>query len=357
MSGSVSFSFAPHFPLKDVAALGRTLQTSGHLVPGFIPPSVGYLDIAALRYGQDLEGWNFVVMADRNFISRMAQACRLDADTPPDEAQLWAVRLMALCQAMDLDLDPSISFHELAHKQGEAAALDELAWFRAADRGGAALEWIDFSLGRTRSLTVKAPAPRETHNLARPLRRWRRNYLVALKIATLELERLTPVVRFERLIDWMYDDFQLCGPAAVFAAVYFSGRRPSKMMKGLRGVDRAKAVAGVRNAAWDITYLSHFTEAVRDSEAKRTRTILATRDDALAMVAPLTLLGPEPDEDWPSLGQALEQCWPKREARRHAERLMSCVERVQTEGPRILPHGATSIDTMIAELERRILGG
>ena len=355
MSGSVSFSFDPAFPFKDVAALGQTLQTSGHLIPGFIPPSVGYLDIAALRYAQDLEGWNLVVMADRNFISRMAHACRLDVDTPPDEAQLWAVRLMAFCKAMDIDLDPSISFHELALSQGEPAALDELAWFRAADRGGAALEWIDFSLGRRTSLTVSAPEPRETHNLARPLRRWRRNYVVALKIATLELERLTPAVRFERLIDWMYDDFQVCGPAAVFAAVYFSGRRPSKMMKGLRGVDRAKAVAGVSNAAWDITYLSHFTEAVRDSEARRTRTILATRDDALAMVAPLTLLGPEPDEDRPSLGQALEQWWPKGEARRHAERLMVCVERVQAEGPRPLPHGATSIDAMIAELERRIL--
>lgn len=68
MPGSVSFSFDPRFPFKDVAALGQTLQTSGHLVPGFIPPSTGYLDIAALRYGQDLEGWNFVVMADRNFI-------------------------------------------------------------------------------------------------------------------------------------------------------------------------------------------------------------------------------------------------------------------------------------------------
>lgn len=355
MSGSVSFSFDPRFPFKDVAALGQTLQTSGHLVPGFIPPSVGYLDIAALRYAQDLDGWNLVVMADRNFISRMAQACRLDADTPPDEAQLWAVRLMAFCKAMDLDIDPSISFHELAHMQGEVAALNELAWFRAADRGGDAQAWIDFSFGRTSSLTVAGPAPRETADLARPLRRWRRNYLAALKIANLELEILEPTARFERLIDWMYEDFQLCGPAAVFAAVYFSGGRPPKMMKGLRGHDRAKAIAGVRNAAWDITYLSHFVDAVRDSEARQTRTILATRDDALAAIAPLVLLGPEPNEGWPSLGQALEQWWPATDAKRNADRLMACARKVQLEGPRPLPHGAAGIGTMTTELEARIL--
>ncbi len=357
MSGSVSFSFDPRFPFKDVAALGQTLQTSGHLVPGFIPPSIGYLDIAALRYAQDLEGWILVVMADRNFISRMAQACRLDAGTPPDEAQLWAVRLMAFCKAMDLDIDPTISFHELAHMQGEAAALDELAWFRAADRSGDAQTWLDFAFGRTSSLTVAEPAPRETANLARPLRRWSRNYLAALKIASLELDDLKPAARFERLIDWMYEDFQFCGPAAIFAAVYFSGRRPPRMMKGLRGNDRAKALAGVRNAAWDITYLSFFADAVRDSEARQVRTILATRDDALAAIAPLVLLGPEPEEDRPSLGEALQQWWSAVDARRNADRLMTCARKVQAEGPRPLPHGAASIETMTTELEAHILAG
>ena len=345
----------PPLPVCRRGGSRSSAQASGHLVPGFIPPSVGYLDVAALRYGQDLEGWNFVVMADRNFISRMAQACRLDTDTPPDEAQLWAVRLMAFCQAMDLDLDPSTSFHELAQVQGEAAALDELAWFRAADRSADALAWIDVALGRATSVSVPTPATRETHDLAKPLRRWRRNYLATLKIASLELEPLSPAARYERLLDWMYDDFQLCGPAALFAAVYFSGRRPPRMMKGLAGRDRQRAIAGVRNAAWDITYLSQFTEAVRDSEARRTRTILATRDDALAIVAPLTLLGPEPEDDWPSLGQALNRWWPKDIALRHAERLMACVEKVRTEGPRPLPLGADSINIMTSKLERRIL--
>ena len=355
MSGSVSFSFDPRFPFKEVVALSQALQISGHLVPGFIPPSVGYLDIAALRYAQDLEGWNLVVMADRNFISRMAQVCRLEADTPPDAAQLWAVRLMAFCKAMNLDIDPSISFHELSHNQGEAAALDELAWFRAADRGGDAQTWIDFAFGHRASLMVSGAAPRETADLARPLRRWRRNYLAALKIAALDLDDLRPEARFERLIDWMYEDFQLCGPAALFAAVYFSGRRPPRMIKGLRGTQRAKAIAGVRNAAWDITYLSHFVHAVQNSETRRVRTLLATRDDALAAIAPLTLLGPEPDQDWPSLGQALERWWPATEAKRNADRLMACVRKVQAEGLSPLPHGVASIATMTTELEARIL--
>ncbi|MEH6678177.1 hypothetical protein [Phenylobacterium sp.] len=355
MSGSVTFTFDPRFPFSDVAALGRKLQTSGHLVPGFTPPSVGYLDIAAIRCAHDLEGWNLVVMADRNFISRLAQACRLGAGTEPDDAQLSAVRLMAFCKAMDLDIDPSISFHELAQVQGKTAALDELAWFRAADRGGDAQAWIDFAFGRTSALTVAGPAPRETADLARPLRRWRRNYVAALKIAGLELDDLKPAARFERLIDWMYEDFQLCGPAALFAAVYFSGRRPSKMMKGLRGNDRTKALAGVRNAAWDITYLSYFADAVQASEARHVRTILATRDDALAAIAPLVLLGPEPEDYRPSLGQALKQWWPAADAIRSADRLMTCAWRVQAEGPRPLPQGASSIEDMTTEMEARLL--
>jgi len=155
----------------------------------------------------------------------------------------------------------------------------------------------------------------------------------------------------------MYEDFQFCGPAAIFAAVYFSGRRPPRMMKGLRGNDRAKALAGVRNAAWDITYLSYFADAVQDSEARQVRTILATRDDALAAIAPLVLLGREPEEDRPSLGQAFEQWWPAADAGRNADRLMTCVRMVQAEGPRPLPHGAASIETMTTELEAHILAG
>lgn len=344
--------YRPGFPADDVNAIGEALLAAGVLIPGYIPPPVGLLNIDALDYGRHALGQSTIVLADRNLVSEVAKIARRGGLDRADPNGLIAARLMAFCQAMEIMIEPSIAYHELAAGNGNGAAHAELGWFRSADFGQAQA-WIDLALGRTTRLTsIPAPQP-DVQDLAFPLKRWRRNYAVALKIAELELAALTPGQRHLDLLGWMVEDFLFAGPAAIFAAMYFSPQAPRKgMFKSLRSVDRDRALAGVRNAAWDITALSDFVWKIAQGDAAGRRYMLATSDKALAAAAPLVLLGPVANEDQPSLAEALRAWWSGAEADRVAASMFDQIGVV--EGRELPSRPADYVDACIQAGEDRL---
>lgn len=348
---TVMIRLDPSFPVSDVQEIGLRLMASGSIVPGYIPAPVGVFDIRAV-ISSEMDGYETVMLPDRNVASRMARVAREGAPGDDPIARI-AIDLMAYAQSMNIDIDPGLAFHELAHRDGNEAAWDELRWFRAADVGNAHA-WIDLALGRRRRIDLERPAKFERPNLAQPIERWRRNYIVAMKIAELSRSDLRPVDRLLSLLDWMIDDFILAGPAFVYAARYFATRNArGKMIKSLLSSDREKAILGIRNAAWDITYLSEFIKAAKRDEADR-RYILATCDKALADVGALLIMGPERDENCPSLEEGLQSYWSSRDALRITGRYLECCDIVGT--GRNIGAGVQGdpIGDMIAASERRI---
>jgi hypothetical protein len=278
----------PNFPTDDLHIIANRLSNSGVLVPGFIAPPAGLLALNAMVYAARVEQTTTVILPDRNIASRMARTAREGVVHPLDGPTQAAVDLMALSQLMEFVIEPSIAFHELAHRDGDQVANDELRWFRAAEREQASA-WIDIALGRANHLKTIALGPTTELELARPLHRYRCNYAVALRIAALELDHeKTPLQRAEALCDWMVSDFIVAGPAAVFAAMFLSPRASrAGMIKYIRSPDRRRAIDGVRNAAWDITHLSEFARHVSQNEYSTKRFIFATADRALAQLAQL----------------------------------------------------------------------
>ncbi|HKR92193.1 hypothetical protein [Novosphingobium sp.] len=318
----------PDFPVEDVETIANRLTSLNCLASGFIPPPVGLLDIAALMYAERCDEIETTLIVDRNLASRMAQLAREGAPRKWDRTTEIAVKLMAFAQAMNLDIEPGLAFHELAHRDGNASAQAELSWFRAADRG-AAVKWIDVALGRATKVDLGPVAEPETHDLAKPLMRWRRNYIVALKIAEPALIGGKAVNSMLALFDWMIDDFILAGPAAMYAARYFGPlANKGRMMKSMRSNDRERAIAGAKNAAWDITYVSEFCRRTRSGEESGRQYIFASGDQALIDVASIITCGPEADEDGPSLLERLCEWWPGREGRVIHDRYLACIERV-----------------------------
>lgn len=307
---TIIISLGREFPLEEVKTIAGRLAASNCLVPGFIAPSVGLMSLEALLYAELIDQTNTIVLVDRNVASRMAQIAREGAYRPLNRPSQFAVDLMALSQSMNLNIEPSIAFHELAQINGNDEALAELRWFRAADYGQARA-WIDVALGREDALPIASPAEREEHDLARPLSRWRRNYAILLKAAELELSNLTPKERLRRLLEWMISDFFVAGPAAMYCAMYFSPfAAKAGMLKQLRSPERGRALAGIRNAAWDVTYLSEMVRRTTSDVYESKRYLLATADEAIAQVAPILFLdeggavGIEKD-----LARGLEKWW------------------------------------------------
>jgi hypothetical protein len=91
------------------------------------------------------------------------------------------------------------------------------------------------------------------------------------------------VERFGRQLDWMVDEFILFGPAAILGTKFFSPRAPrSGLVRGFRSANRNRVLTGVRNAAWDITYLSALTRRAQPGSYAMARCMFASADRALA---------------------------------------------------------------------------
>jgi hypothetical protein len=319
--GIVLQVFADDFPLEDRQILEKQLEEWDILIPGFVPPEPGILSMEAQCIAER-DGVNILVLADRNLVTRWASIAEHGVKAPMDVPTQKATYLMAFAQTANWKLEPSVSYHELASGVCNENALKELSWFRAADRSQRS-GWIDIALGRTINLPDALPVTEEPTNLAFPLDRWRMNYVVALKIAELELTYLTRLERMYELLRWMEEDFIFAGPAFFYAAKYFSPRASKKgMMKKLRAKKRDEALKGAKNEAWDITYLGEFIRSVRELVDDKTQYVFATADQNLAMLAKL-LVSQGGDNE--SIG-ILSKWWPENDAKIIVQKRRSLAE-------------------------------
>ncbi|MCH4089625.1 hypothetical protein [Acetobacter sp.] len=321
------FHFDRHFPINDVGEIGQRLAASDALIPGWIPPAVGPFDIRAVAVDQQLHGWSTTILPDRNIVSRMARVAREGIVSKRDHPMNIAILLMAFAQAVDFEIEPGLAFHELAQRETNRAAQEELCWFRTADKGGMAQSWIDLAVGRCSGIALGDAAPVENIDLSTPIRRWCRNYVAALKIAELELLPIRPLEKLMALLNWMTHEFFLASPALFFAARYWApSLRRAGLVKHIRAPNRDRALAGARNAAWDITYLSEFVRRIAIGLSNEQRVILATGDRLLAEVAPILLLGPEAQEGRPSVEEVMRVWWSDSSASRFCAAFFDAVQ-------------------------------
>jgi hypothetical protein len=319
--GIVLQFFADDFPLEDRQILEKQLEEWDILIPGFVPPEPGILSLEAQCIAER-DGVNILVLVDRNLVTRWASIAKDGVKAPMDLPTQQAAYLMAFAQTANWDVEPSVSFHELASHVGNEDAHKQLSWFRAAD-GSQRSGWIDIALGRTSNLPDAVEVTEVPTNLAFPLDSWRMNYAIALKIAELELGSMKPLERLQELLRWMGDDFIFAGPACFYAAKYFSPRAYKKgMMKNLRAQSRDMALAGAKNEAWDITYLSEFYRMNRESVDHQKHYIFATADKNLASLAKLMV--PQSD-DYESI-RILSEWWPEKDAKIIVQKRRSLAE-------------------------------
>lgn len=349
----------PRLPIADVEAIAARLMASGALTPGFIEPAAGLLSVRSMLYAETVERRPTILLPDRNVVTRMARIAREGVIGRDDVPSRLALDLMAFAQAMNVGIEPAVAFMELAQSTSAGVADQELRWFRAADEGGRAMDWIDLAMGRSPRLPPLSAKPSEGRSFPTAPHRWRCNYAVVLKAASLELSSdLSPIGRFEALIAWMVEDFILAGPAAVLCALFLSPRGPrSGLVKGLRSPDRARALAGAKNAAWDATYLSELVRRAHPDSYEKARCIFASADRSLADLAPVLLIdAEEPAVHRRELSRRFEPWWPN-DAERVGAALMNGLDAVATRTPPEAPGGVQDyVGDKIAEGEEALSG-
>ena len=72
--------------------------------------------------------------------------------------------------------------------------------------------------------------------------------------------------------------------ALTFAAVFFGQRRQCGMLKGVRSNSFERSLQGIANAAWDLTYISHWLHRARCDQG-RAIWLFCTHDRVCATLA------------------------------------------------------------------------
>jgi len=309
------------FPVEDIEQLCTLLAAADPFVPAFEPNGFGLYSLAGQVWSLEFEKIKTVILPDRNIASRMAQIARGEAIGK--NAQIIAA-ITAFAHFFDIMMEPGIAFHELAPREGNEAALEELSWFRAADHGDK-FDWLEVALGRRDRLRQPGePRKPESHDLAKTLRDWSTNYGAVLKVAEIELfHQGTPFEKIMALLDWLHRDYFFAGQVATMACIFFGPVNAPKagLMKGLRSPDRERAIAGAKNAAWDALYLSTLNIMVNKPAGGPKRFIYASLDRRARLIAQMVFAfgsdGPHRDV----MLDILSEWWIDREATAIADKL------------------------------------
>ena len=345
----------PDFPYMELRALGEMLEAEGVFIPGYQPPPVGLCHPDAFIFEAQFDNIQTILLPDRNIVSRMA---KIVTGAPMDETLRKIAAIKAFCHFLDIQIEPSIAFHELAQLQGNDAANRELVRFREADNADP-YPWLGLAFGDLNALDPMEPqhSP-EAHDLAFPLRRWRRNYIAALKIAELELSGRPNLDRMLALLSWMRDDFIIAGPAALLASIYFAPNSPprKRLFKQLFSPDRLRAVDGVRNTTWDLTHLSEMIGKVNEANDSQIRLLFASFDKGLRTLAGLLFHVSAEELSEALLVEAFVPWWTCAQAEQIAKSLIKLLADLNDKNRKQRQaNSPVSINEMILRGEQRVL--
>jgi len=206
-----------------------------------------------------------------------------------DEVRI-AAGVLAFSQCCEIIIEPNIALYEVAAKSGNKVANNEVSKFRLIDNCNPRI-LADIALGypanNLKSLTIPNNiSSNEDIDFTVPLKIWRRNYVLALKVAALALEGGRMEILTEKLFDWMYSTYLFIAPSTILALCYFSPNSPKRgLFKKIKSSNRELAIEGIKNATWDLTLIHEWIKNVRNQSKKNTINILGSLDKKLHTIA------------------------------------------------------------------------
>jgi len=348
--------YTPPVPRERLDRVQEMLRAHQPFVPGVFLADP--YDVVTYLPRQLLHGEEYCLLVDRNVVTRWVGAVRGSRITPAHRA---AAAVMAFAQCADLLIEPALAFHELVGRFSSEEINREIDSFYTAEETPPTA-WVELAFEEGDLLPQPAPESqrqRVSHDLSVPLYRWRRSYVLALKIADLQLAGGRPESLMRRLIEWMYADFLIGAAAVQLASYYFAPGAPrSGLLKALYSPDRQRAIEGVRNAAWDLTLVGEWLHRVRQSfenPAERRRWILCSLDRSIRRMADGLLSYEDPEDELSHLTDIFSRVWEPKASQRLAillyefQQTAANPNRYLNQDPK-----AEAIDAFIADGEQRI---
>jgi hypothetical protein len=88
-----------------------------------------------------------------------------------------------------------------------------------------------------------------------------------------------------RFLDWAFQDWYFSAASIALAARCFSHLTPRGALKNLRSRDRNLALQGLKNAAWDLTYITWWLQCLKRQDESKSLHVLCSCDKLLRQLA------------------------------------------------------------------------
>ncbi len=335
---------------EDLVAILARLEHADAFLPSFAIAREKLYSLETYVIERTLHDAEFVALFDRNVLSCVLE---LAGGCEASDQHRDAAAIMAFAQSFDILIEPSLALYEYALPHDSDASMAQLAAFRGADNRHPK-EWVAVALARANRLVPDASPPPLLDgpvDFGVPLVRWRRNYIHCLKIASLELAGGSAVKRMHQYLDWAFYDFQIGGAAIGLACIVLAPNAPRRgLLKGIRSSDRSAAISSVRRAAWDLTVVGQYGEAIQQQVDRNRLILLCSFDAGLKRTA--RAISGDPDE----VSAFWQKLWGDKVGAAFLERIdwmhqnLGDLSRKPASGP-----GSRTVEDLIHEGEAQIL--
>jgi hypothetical protein len=278
-----------HSPLPpgDITALQDLLRESKSFVPSFVGADVYSVETYIIQYARGRI--ETTLLFDRNLYS---QVVALAKGSRAPEKSRFAAAVMAFASCANAQIEPNIALNEGSASGARRAWKRDLEVFHRADEIHPK-NWAALALGYAERFDRRIPGKRLRSERAKSfdptakLRFYGFVYPIVLKMATISRAGGQSDKRMIELLDWMYYRWHFSAPATVLAIQALSHNPPKDVFKNIGSTDRKKALAGVRNAAWDLVYITAWYERIKTQAHDHELTVLCSRDRVLLTAADL----------------------------------------------------------------------
>jgi len=285
-----------HSPLgrEKATALENLLRESQCFCPSFDGPDPYSIETYIHEFAWHRTEVTFLL--DRNIYS---QVIALSRGVPVNAKTRYAAGIIAFASSVNAECEPALALYEGSASGASRGWKRDLGRFHRGEQIHAA-NWAALALGYASEFTRKLPSRRlprellEKFNPAEELGSFEFVYPTILKLAATHVTVGTPDRKMMAFLEWMYRHWYFSAPATILASQVLCSNPIGSAFKHIGSSTRSRALKGVRNAAWDMVYLTEWLKKVRDQESTNSLTVLCSRDSLLLRVAGLlrrSLLG------------------------------------------------------------------
>ncbi len=246
-------------------------------------------DIFSYLKSRDILKTDFCLLPDRNLLTRWLALYRGESASHYNDR--LAAGILAFSQLAEIIIEPNIALYEAGMINGNELTNQELHTFRNADNIHPKY-WISIALTESDKLptdvlnSLNQKQQSIDIDFEMPLRRWRRLYVLVLKISEIELQGGSSHQRMSQLFKWMYQDYLMTGTAIILAAHYLAPNNDRKgLLKNLRSSNRELAIKGIKNATWDLFLLEEWFSKIKVQDQTNKRWLFCTLDKKLKIFA------------------------------------------------------------------------